>query len=415
MDVKSILNHMAKHKGFVYQKARWSEGRKSVLVEIQPRKNSLPVCSCCNRSASTYDRLRPRRFQHVPLWGMAVFFIYAMRRVNCRRCGVKVESVPWATGKYRLTQGFCLFLSHWARRLSWQETAEVFNTTWGRVYDAVRWVVEWGLEHRELDNVEAIGVDEVQFGKGHNYLTLVYQIDAGMRRLLYVGPDRTAITLLRFFHDMGRDWCGGIKFVCSDMWKPYLKVIAKKLTGAMHILDRFHIVAQLNKAIDQVRREEVRRLKSEGYENVLSKARYCFLKNPENLTDGQSARLRDVLKYDLKSVRGYLLKQSFQLLWTYTSPHWACWFLRKWCNKAMRSKLEPVKKFVGTIRRHEALILNWFKARKAFSSGVVEGLNRKVNLITRKSFGFRSRKALQIALFHVLGNLPEPVMTHRFW
>jgi hypothetical protein len=86
---------------------------------------------------------------------------------------------------------------------------------------AMRWVVEFGLEHRNLAGVEAIGVDEIHWGKGQQYLTMVYQIDAGCRRLLYVGRERTAKTLLRFFHDMGRTWCSEVKFVCSDMWNEW--------------------------------------------------------------------------------------------------------------------------------------------------------------------------------------------------
>jgi transposase len=415
MDVKSVLNRVEKHKGFVYGKAKWEEGGSALVVPVEPRKGSQPRCSVCGLKGAAYDRLPERRFQFVPLWGIAVFLLYAMRRVGCPVHGVKVESVPWAVGKQRLTRSFCLFLAHWARRLSWKETAKVFGTSWNRVYEAVRWVVEFGLEHRNLAGVEAIGVDEVHFGKGQQYLTLVYQIDAGCRRLLYVGRERTARTLLRFFHDMGRPWCSGVKFVCSDMWKPYLKVIAKKLGTAVHVLDRFHIVAKLNEAIDQVRRCEVRRMKDQGYRNKLVDTKYCFLKNPKNLTPKQKTRLADVLRYDLKSVRAYLLKESFQLFWTYASPYWAEWYLRKWCTRAMRSRLDPVKKFVGTIRRHQSLILNWFKARKAYSCGVVEGLNRKVNLITRKAFGFRSFEALQVALYHTLGCLPEPATTHKFW
>ena len=414
MDIKIILNRIEKYKGFVYGSAYWGTAGTALLIPIRSRKDSRPVCSGCGRKRAAYDRLAERRFQFVPLWGIAVFFLYALRRVDCPTCGVKVEAVPWAAGKQRLTRSFCLFLARWARQLSWQETAESFGTSWNRVYDAVRWVVEFGLKHRIVSTIAAIGVDEIQFGKGHQYLTLVYRIDAGVRQLLYIGKDRTAKTLLRFFHDRGRTWCGQIRFVCSDMWRPYLKVIAKKLPNAVHILDRFHIVAKLNDAVDEVRRAEAGRLKHEGFENVLTKAKYCFLKRPENLTRTQSTRLRDVLRYDLRSVRAYLLKESFHLFWTYTSPYWACRFLRMWCTRAMRSKLEPIKKFVGTIRRHEALILNWFKAKKAYSSGVVEGLNRKVNLITRKAFGYRSLQVLETSLYHTLGDLPEPIATHRF-
>jgi len=199
------------------------------------------------------------------------------------------------------------------------------------------------------------------------------------------------------------------------MWRPYVKVIAKKIPDALHILDRFHIVQNLNKAIDKIRAEEIKRLASEGYDQeVLRNTKYCFLKNEENLTDNQKAKLDDVLQYDLKSVRAYLLKESFQLFWNYKSPRWAEWYLNRWCARAMRSRLEPIKKFARMIRRYQPLIMNWFKAKKAYSSGIVEGMNRKINLVTRKSYGFRSYDVLKIALFHNMGELPEPDFTHRF-
>jgi len=116
-------------------------------------------------------------------------------------------------------------------------------------------------------------------------------------------------------------------------------------------------VAKLNKAVDDVRRAETKRLHQEGYEDALKHTKYCFLKNEENLTDKQKLRLEDVLQLDLKSVRAYLLKQSFQLFWQYNAPYWARWYLQKWCTRAMRSKLDPVKKFVKTVRRHEDLMM----------------------------------------------------------
>lgn len=415
MNIKTLVNFVQHFNGFVCCGASLNKGKNTLSIRYRPRKRSLPICSVCGQKRPGFDTLRQRRFQHVPLWGLTVYIVYRMRRVDCPRCGVKVEAVPWGSGKRRMTNAFSLFLAHWARRLSWQEVAQQFGTTWNRVYESVQYVVEYGLKHRVISEVRAIGVDEIQFGKGHQYLTLVYRIDAGARQLLYIGSKRTTKSLLRFFHNMGRSWCSGIQYVCSDMWKPYLKVIAKKLPQAVHVLDRFHIVAKLNEAVDEVRRAEVRRLKAEGYENILARLKYCFLKRKGNHTVQQKRSLKEVLQYDLRSVRAYLLKESFELFWEYTSVSWAQWFLRKWCTRVMRSKLEPMKKFVGTLRRHEELILNWFRAQKEYSSGVVEGLNRKVNLVTRRSYGFRSQKALEVALYHTLGGLPEPELTHRFW
>jgi len=415
--IETILNHCYRHKSFVYAGVHWERiGRKDVLVvDIVPRQNGLTECSICGKSAPVYDHLGERRFDFVPLWNIPVYFRYRMRRVDCPVHGVRVERIPWAEGKSHLTKPFQLFLAKWARKLSWKETAESFGTTWDNVFRSVKAIVAYGMKRRDIDGITAIGVDEIQYGKGHQYLTLVYQIDQGARRLLFVGRDRKAKTLLRFFRDFGRERTARLKFVCSDMWRAYVKVIKKKAPDALHILDRFHIVQNLGKAIDKIRAAEVRELAREGYdETVLKRTKYCFLKKEENLTDGQRTKLADVLQYDLKSVRAYLLKESFQFFWDYTSPYWAEWYLKKWCARAMRSKLEPIKAFVCTLRKHQPLIMNWFKANKAYSCGVVEGMNRKINLVTRKSFGFRSFDVLKIALFHTMGDLPEPEHTHKF-
>jgi transposase len=338
-----------------------------------------------------------------------------MRRVDCEECGVRVERVPWAEGKSPVTKPFALFLARWAKKLSWKETAKSFCTTWDTVFRSVKLIVEYGLKHRQLDGITAIGVDEIEYRKGHQYLTLVYQINVGIRRLLFVGKERKAKTLLRFFRDFGKERCDKLEFICSDMWKAYIKVIKKMAPDALHILDRFHIVQKLGQAIDKIRAAEVKRLAAEGYdEEVLKHTKYCFLKREENLTEKQKTKLTDVLQYDLKSVRAYLLKESFQLFWNYKSPYWAEWYLNKWCARAMRSRLEPIKGFVRTLRRHQPLIMNWFKAQKQYSSGIVEGLNRKINLVTRKSYGFRNYEVLKIALFLTMGELPEPEFTHRF-
>ncbi|QBG49289.1 ISL3 family transposase [Verrucomicrobia bacterium S94] len=417
MRIQTLLNRVHPLKSFVYSACRLElrNAGPALVAEIRPRLNGKVLCSGCGKPRKCYDRQSVRQFEFVPLWNIPVQLEYRMRRVNCPECGVKVEKVPWADGKSHTTKAFQLFLARWARRLSWKETAESFHTSWDTVYRSVKAIVNYGLAHRNLDGVMAIGVDEIQYGKGHQYLTVVYQIDAGMRRLLFVGKDRTAKTLLRIFRAFGRDRCARLEFVCSDMWRAYLKVIAKKAPQALHVLDRFHIIQHLNKAVNQVRIDEVKRLRQEGCDDeVLKHTKYCLLKNPENLTEKQALKLNDVLTYDLKSVRAYLLKESFQLFWNYTSPYWAEWYLKKWSTRAMRSRLDPMKKFVGTIRRHQPLILNWFKAKKAYSSGVVEGLNRKVNLVTRKAYGFRSYEVLEIALFHTMGDLPEPEATHRF-
>jgi transposase len=312
MRVVTVLNRCTKFKRFVFSASRFDE-KNGIVVELQPRKNSKPACSRCGMVGATYDTSpEPRQFEFIGMWGFPVFFEYRMRRVNCARCGVVVESVPWSKGKHHLTDIYQCFLAHWAKKLSWKEVAESFRTSWEKVYHSVKFVVAYGLEHRPLDNVTAIGVDEI--------------------------------------HDP-----------------------------------------------------------------VLCKTRFCFLKRKENLTEKQSGRLSELLKMNLRTVKAYLLKEDFQRFWEYVHPTWAGKFLDRWCNSAMKSRIDPMKDIAKMLRSHRELILNWFRAKKRFNSGIVEGLNLKWNLTVRKSFGFRTSEALKTASYHQLGDLPEPELTHRFY
>jgi transposase len=410
-----LLNACHHSPGFVYDAARLCEASNTIEIDVRPRHGSKGRCSGCHEPASGYDRLTQRRFEFIPIWGFAVVLLYCMRRVQCTVCGVTVEEVPWGTGKHQLTKAYMLFLSHWARKLSWKDTALSFHTSWEKVYQAVSYVVQWGLLHRQLGPIRATGVDEIAYGKGHKYLTLVYQIEADCTRLLWVGEQRTKEAFQKFFDLIGPQLSQGIEFVCSDMWQPYLELIKHNCPRALNILDRFHVVAKLNVAIDEIRSGEARQLIKDGYEPVLKKSRWCLLKRPQNLTDNQRVKLREVLRYNLKSVRAYLLKEYFQLFWEYESPAWAGKFLDRWCHEVMRSRIEPLKKFARTVRNHRELLLNYFRARKEFSSGVIEGLNNKAKVTMRKAYGFRTFKATELALYHVLGKLPEPALAHSFY
>jgi transposase len=416
MQLQTILNRVERHKGFVYAAVRFADAKRSVLeVDIHARANSRPICSACGRRGPGYDRLPKRRYAFVPLWALAVSFVYAPRRVDCPRCGVKVERLPWAEGKSRLTISYQWFLASWAKLLAWQQVAQTFRTSWQTVYRSVQMAVAWGLAHRNLSGIEAIGVDEVQWQKGHHYLTLVYQIDGRCRRLLHIAPERTVRSLLSFFRLLGKKRSAALKFVCSDMWQPYLKVIAKKAGQAVA---RFGPLPHHGQDEQGDRRSACRRgqaLKADGHEQVLKHSRWCLLKRPENLTDKQTVKLAELLKYNLQSVRAYLQREDFQRFWEYQSPYWAARFLVDWCARVMRSRIEPMKKMVRSLDKHAELILNWFTAKGTISAGIVEGLNYNVKLTMKKSYGFRTLEAAKTALYHRLGALPEPKLAHRFW
>lgn len=419
MLIKTLLNKRHPLKRFVYELIIFEDEANRIVADIRPRKNSKPRCSLCGGIAPGYDTLPIRLFEFIPVWGVQVFLRYAMRRVDCAKCKrVVVESVPWAEGKGRKCKVFLAFLASWAQDLPWQRVAERFQTSWQTVCGAVEWVVGYGLAHRNLEGVTAIGVDEIQYLKGHKYLTVVYQLDAGCRRLLWIGRDRTKETLRSFFRDMEEQLPGfraSVQFVCSDMWKAYISIIERMIPQALHVLDRFHIRGKFSEAIDKVRRQEAARLKKEGKEPVLSKSRWCFLKKRENLTGKQKTRLKDLLDMNLRTVKAFLLTEQFEHFWTYKSTTWAKKFLKRWTYQAMRSKIAPMKSVAQMLRRHEELILNWFRARKEINNGISEGFNLNIKLAMRKARGFRSYRVAEIAMYHQLGKLPEPEFPHQLW
>jgi transposase len=413
MQIESILRRLYRQPGFVYDRVTWAGS--ALEAHLRPRQGAGAICSGCCRRRPGYDTLASRRFTFVPLWNVAVYFVYAMRRVDCPKCGVTVEMVPWAAGKTHSTHAFVWFIASWARVLSWTETARRFRSSWDTVFRCVEHAVHWGMKHRSLDGIASIGVDELAWKKGQKYLTLVYQIDHGRRRLLHIARTRKAASFHSFFDMLGDERSKRIVFVASDMWKAFLAVVRKRCSGAIHVLDRFHVMQLLSKAIDQVRREEVRSLKVRGRPALLTKTRWLLLKRRENLTPKERGRLRRLLAINLRSVRACLLKEQFLHFWTYRSDLHAGRFLDRWTTMAMRSRLAPFKKFARTLRQHRRELLNWFAARGLFAQGGVEGFNNKARVTTRKAYGFRTYEHAEIALYHALGDLPEPDwLAHRF-
>lgn len=422
LQVKTLLRRVQDFAGFVIKSVQLTGDADKAVIDVQldadPRFKRR--CSCCGGPGRVHDILPERRWHFVPLWGIAVRLRYAPRRVVCAQVGPTVEIMPWNKGKSPYATAYMQFLARWARRLSWKETAVIFATSWEAVRRSVSWVVQWGLENRDLDGVEALGVDELHWGRGKksaNYVTLIYQIDAGMRRLLWVGQRRTQATLKAGFTELEtrcEGLLGGLKVVCSDMWKAYLNVIAEMAGGALNVLDPFHVAQHLNAAVDTVRRGEQSRLRGKEAKRQAKGGRFLLLRRGTKVRGRAREKLRAVLKSLRATSRAWELKESFRKFWQYRSESWAAAYMKAWTTRAMRSRLEPMKKVARMLRRHEQLLLNYFRAKRQYTSAVVEGMNHKARVSLARSFGHRSFEVLQLALYHNLGALPEPPSQHRF-
>lgn len=385
------------------------EEHGEMVVYLFPDRRCKVVCSSCGSQGPGYDTLKERRWKHVPFWGIPVILVYSPRRVKCSNCGIKVEAIPWTQGKSPLSLPLSMVLATWSKLVAWKVVGQLFGFHWNTVRKAVKNVVDYGLANRDLGNLIYIGIDEISRKRGHVYHTQVY--DLIEKRLLWSGEDRTSETLETFFDYLGKDRCELIEAVCCDMWAPYVDAIKNRLPNALLVFDKFHIVRHLLDAVDKVRKEEAQKLKSEDPE-LLKKSRYIWLKNPWNLTDNQKVRLSDLEKLNLKINRAYLLKEAFRKFWDYSYKAWAKKYLNQWFWWATHSRLKPMRDFAWMIRRHQDDILNYFKV--PIDNGAVEGLNNKAKAISHRAYGYRTAETFKLALYHGMGKLPEPQLTHKF-
>jgi len=409
MLLKSIIQNTLGIKHHRIERLERNEGK--IKVYLSPWKRHRLPCSHCGSPGRVRDRLRERSWRHVPIYGESVTLHYRPSRLRCPTCRkIRVEAIPWSQGKSPFTTILSGVLSHWAKLLAWEVVARLFHVSWSTVAGAVRQAVQYGLQHRELGTVLSIGIDELSRRKGHVYVTNVYDLKG--KRLLWSGEGRSRETLEAFFQEHGKALQDKVVGVCCDMWDPYIEVIRHSLPNAILVFDKFHIVQHLQRAVDEVRKEEARELRKKNPE-ILLRTRYIWLKNPENLTDMQRARLGFLELLNLRTGRAYLLKETFREFWTYKRKGWAKKFLVKWIWWATHSRLKPMRDFAQMLRNRMDDILNYFDLR--IDNGAVEGFNNKAKIVSHRCYGFRTAKTYITALYHCLGDLPEPHFVHKFW
>ena len=382
------------------------ETGEGMRVHIDRLGQRLLRCGVCRRRCwQVHDIRKEREWRDLSMRKLPWKLCYRPRRVECPRCGVRVEDFPWAEPWARVTTALFNAVAMLARELSWQGTARQYGLNWKSVATIVKRAVEYGLRHRARPAVHVIGIDEVSRRKGQVYLTVVYDLER--RVLLWVGDDRTEEAVRPFFtKEMGTRRCHTLRVVCMDMWAPYANLVREYATYAQILFDRFHIVKHLNEAVEEVRRSEMRRLSLKA-RVVFKRSRWLLLKNPWNLNPDQKERLSTLVRWNTPIVRAYYLKESFQLFWDYKQCKRSETHLQKWMTSAMRSRLAPFKRFVRMLRSHLNGVLPWTRIR--LSNAAVEGMNNKIKSISHRSFGVRSATNFIAAIYHCCARLPLPV------
>lgn len=362
-----------------------------VIVGVRVR--GVSRCGECGRKAPRYDRGdgKLRRWRHMDLANRRCWLEAELCRVECTKCGVRVEAVSWADHQARHTYPFEDLVTWLAMRLDKTAVVEFLGIGWRTVGRIIERVVARRRDPVDLTKLRAIAVDELSFRKGQHYLTLVTDLDSG--RIVWGKEGRSAATLAEFFDLLGEDVRGRIEWVAMDMSAGYCKAVKESLPNAKVVYDRFHVQALISDAVDETRREEWRLTKGtpEGY--ALKNSRYALLKNPWNLTPKQEHALATVQAGNRRLYRAYLLKETFaDIFRSLLTPGWAKRRLNAWLAWASRSRLPAFVKAARTVREHLPGILRYFET--GYTTSTAEGWNTKARLATRQAYGFHSASAV---------------------
>jgi len=405
MRMETFIRKALGLKAHTVVKVEEDDAAGELIVRVERLGYRRLRCGECGLEAPAVAPTRrpERRWRDLAMREHLVQLAYAPYRVWCRRCGLRVERLPWADKWQRVTHALARAVAQLARELNWAAVAAHFRLNWKTIAAVVEGAVLWGLAHRRWDPLHVVGIDEVSRRKGHQYLTIVYDLARG--RVVWVGRDRTSATMTRFFAWLGPHRARAVHTVCCDMWAVYIDAVQTHLPTATIVFDRFHLSQYLSRAVDDVRRQTWRRLA--GRDKVeFKRTRFLWLANPENLARAERTRLSGLLRLNNPIVKAYLLKEDLRRFWTYRSTAWAAGHLRQWLWRASHSRLEPFTKLAQLLRTHRDGVLAWTRIR--VTNGALEGMNNKVKVISHRAYGYRTPWAYIANIYHCCAGLPLP-------
>ena len=368
-----------------------------VVVTVVLRRRRLVCPHCEHKTRWRYDtRPAPSSWRHLDLGVWRVEVRASLRRLVCPTHGVVAEGVPFARPGAHLTRDFDDLLAWLATRMDKTSIARLCRVSWRTVGRACERVVASDLDPGRLDGLFRVGVDEISWRRQHKYLTLVVDHDRG--RVIWGAEGRDSVTLDKFFTDLGPQRSGLIEAVSMDLGPAFLKSVRAEGHAPQAIVcaDPFHVVQLATTAMDEVRRwvwNNLRDLPDQRYAKAFKGARWCLLKNPEDLNAAQQAQLGRIRRTRGGMWRAYEMKEQLRAIVAGgdLSRDEAAKLLRAWCRRAARSRLASFVRLAGTIRERTDMILNAIE--HGISNGRVEGFNTKVRLIIRRGYGFHSAKA----------------------
>lgn len=373
-----------------------------IHVYLEHDREATWACSECFATSPLYDHQPERRWRHLDTCQYQTILHASPPRTTCQEHGVKVVALPWAEAGARFTALFEALAIAWLKAASQKAVAQQLHLSWDEIHGILERAVERGLERRQAQPIAYLGVDEKAFRKGHSDLTVVNDLDRS--RVLYVAEGRQQSSLDGFWGTVTGEQKAGIAAIAMDMWDPYIDSVRQHLAEAEQkiVFDKFHVAKHLGDAVDQVRRKEHKALKAEGDER-LTGTKYHWLRNPAAMDTEQKQEFVELRHSELKTARAWALKETGMALYNYVYEKPARKHFQWWYNWAVRSRLEPMKKVAGMLKRRFANIITYLTHQ--ITNATSESLNAKIQWVKYTARGFRNKQNFINAIYFHCGGL----------
>lgn len=385
--------------------------RQHVEVHVGHPAGQRFACPECGRELAVYDHQAERVWRHLDSCQFLTYLHARPPRVACPEHGVRQVTLPWAQAGSRFTNLFEALAIDLLQAANVKRAAEILRVTWDEAWHLMERAVLRGRAAKGPEMPKQIGVDEKAIAKGHSYMTLVCDLEEAT--VEYIGEDRKESSLAGYFNAFPKERREKVEAISLDMWPAYINACRDKVPGAdgKMVFDRFHIMRHVVEAVDKVRKQEHKTLMKTG-DATLTRSKYLWLTNPENMTDQARDRFDALRTLELKTGRAWALKEALRALWSYKSAAWATKFWKRWYFWATHSRLRPMIEAAKLIARHLPNVLTYFAHR--VTNAVAEGLNSKIATVQKRACGYRNRDNFKIAVyFHCGGlNLYPAAVTH---
>ncbi len=377
---------------------------RTLNLWVKPYKNGC-LCPLCNRRGRIIRIMDEyRMWRDIPLYGCTVLLWYCPKEILCPTHGRTQENIPWADAFARVTYRFEYAMLVYCQLMTQKAAAKILHIPKSTLSDILHRTITRIRDGHKIRGLRSVGIDEISYCKGHKYATIVYDIDRSC--VVWVGKGKGRETIDKFFTEMLSDYQKRkIKWATCDMSQAYIGAIEEHCPNVKLVLDRFHIVKTLNEAVDEIRKQQWRKA-SVDERKALKGLRWLLFKHSSNRSKQESRILNQLRKANRRIHRAWVLKDEFEQFWDYKAPWAAERFLKRWTTTALKSRLEPIRDFVKTIRKHIDRILPFIGSR--LTNAISEGLNRIIKIVKNRASGFQTLQAFTDMIFLTVGDVDIP-------